>query len=115
MKLREAILKISYDDSWGIWAEAPFTPDSEARFGQAIFENGGLLDDKAFFADGAQCGEFVADYCDGEDVAGLGAEAACEMIEEYEADRELTKPFDREGGHLPASLDFDEIADLGRE
>lgn len=88
MTLREAILKIGYDNSWGIWAEIPFAPNSEARFGQGIFENGGLLDDKAFFADGERCGDFVSDYLDGESVEDWGDEAAREMIAEYEATRE---------------------------
>ena len=88
MKLVDAIQKIQYDSGWGIWAEAPFTPDSEARFGQGVFENGGLLDDKIFFADGVACGEFVACYCDGESVEDFGDEAAREMIVEYEATRE---------------------------
>ena len=88
MILQEAITKIGYDDNWGIWACAPFTANSEARFGQVQFENGGLLDDKAFFADGMACGDFVGEYCDGEDIDELGDEAALEMIAEYEATRE---------------------------
>ena len=52
MNLKEACLKISYDSSWAIYADAPFTDESEARFGQTQFENGGLLDDKVFFANG---------------------------------------------------------------
>lgn len=38
---------LSYDSQWGIWAEkidGKFEPESEARFGQFIFENGGILD-----------------------------------------------------------------------
>lgn len=30
MKLIEAIQKIQYDASWGIWAELPFDPESPA-------------------------------------------------------------------------------------
>ena len=87
MNLQTAIVKIGYDSSWGIWAEIPFKPDSEARFGQGIFENGGLLDDKQFFADGEACGEFVGSYLDGESIDELGDEAALEMIAEYESNR----------------------------
>lgn len=63
MKLYEAIIKIGYDDSWGIWAEVPFSPEGEARIGQRIFENGGLLDEKVFFATGTECGDFLAEHC----------------------------------------------------
>ena len=60
--LAELIQKIGYDDSWGIWADAPFTPESEARYGQRQFENGGLLDAKEFFASGTRCGDFLTEY-----------------------------------------------------
>ena len=60
MKLADAIIMIQYTPSWGIWAELPFSPDSEARLGQVRFENGGLLDDMEFFADGVACGDFLA-------------------------------------------------------
>lgn len=43
---------LSYDSSWGIYAEkidGEFKPESSARFGQRQFENGGLLDDCKFF------------------------------------------------------------------
>lgn len=38
---------LSYDSQWGVWAEkidGKFHLESEARFGQFIFENGGMLD-----------------------------------------------------------------------
>ena len=35
-------------NDFGIWAEAPFTEDSESRIGRTQFENGGLLDEKQF-------------------------------------------------------------------
>ena len=38
----------SIDPQWGIWADAPFSAESESRVGQTQFENGGLLDDKEF-------------------------------------------------------------------
>lgn len=60
--LLDLIAKIQPDDSWGIWAETPFTPDSPARYGQMQFENGGMLDDAVFFADGMQCGDFISEY-----------------------------------------------------
>ena len=39
---------IAYDTQWGVWAkkvDGKFDLDAEARFGQFVFENGGILDD----------------------------------------------------------------------
>lgn len=55
--LKELASNISYDSSWAIWAElidGKFTADSQARYGQRQFENGGILDGFEFFADGVQ-------------------------------------------------------------
>jgi len=44
---------LSYTSSWEIYAEkidGEFKGESPARFGQAQFDNGGLLDDCEFFA-----------------------------------------------------------------
>ena len=62
--LKELIIGIGYDNGWGIWAEVPFTPDSPARLGQMQFKNGGLLDEKEFFANGEQCGDAISDWGD---------------------------------------------------
>lgn len=50
-KLYEALTEdeFTYDASWGIWAEAPFTRASDCRIGEVQFENGGILDDMEFF------------------------------------------------------------------
>jgi hypothetical protein len=43
---------LSYDSSWAIYAEkidGKWKPESPARFGQRIFENGGLIDDCELF------------------------------------------------------------------
>jgi hypothetical protein len=61
--LQELASNISYDSSWGIWAkliDGKFTADSQARYGQRQFENGGVLDGFEFFADGVQ----VRDHAD---------------------------------------------------
>lgn len=53
--LKDLASVIQYDSSWGIWAElidGKFTPESQARYGQTQFENGGLLDEFNYFADG---------------------------------------------------------------
>ena len=87
MKLVEAIQRIQYEESWGIWAEVPFASESEARFGQVQFEHLGLLDDKVFFADGVTCGNYITVYCEGIDcLEEFGDEAAREMIAEVEED-----------------------------
>ena len=87
--LSELIRRAGYEDSWGIWAEAPFTPDSPARYGQRQFENGGLLDSKVFFASGTRCGDFLAEYCPRDDEGNLDymGEGADALIEEIEQER----------------------------
>ena len=87
MRLDKAIQKIQYDSSWGIWADVPFSPMSEARYGQCQFENGGLLDSKAFFADGIEIVNYMLRHCDGDNDLLADpdwvAEIANWMIEEY--------------------------------
>ena len=49
MRLQDRLANLSTPETqWGIWADAPFTADSESRIGQTQFENGGLLDEKEF-------------------------------------------------------------------
>lgn len=83
--LSKLVQEIQCDDSWGIWATIPFTPESEARYGQPQFENGGLLDEKVFFARGVQCQDFIAEYTDGND--DFRDEAARELIDQIEIER----------------------------
>lgn len=91
MNLSEAIEGIQYDSSWGIWADVPFTPDSEARYGQRQFENGGVLDDMVFFADGMEVGNYVLRYVEGDNEMFSDTdwiiEAAELMVEEWEETR----------------------------
>ncbi|MBD2316710.1 hypothetical protein [Phormidium tenue] len=57
---------IQYDSSWGIWAElidGKFAAQSQARYGQRQFENGGLLDEFAFFANGKKIGDHYQYWC----------------------------------------------------
>ena len=56
----------NYVSDWGIWADAPFSPESEARQGQDQFENGGVLDEKSFFASNEQIIDAAHDWCDGD-------------------------------------------------
>ena len=49
MTLKAKLMELnSIDTSWGYWADAPFTADSDCRVGQTQFDNGGLLDDMQF-------------------------------------------------------------------
>ena len=62
MTLTEAIDEISYSRQWGIWASlesGKFSPDSEARYGQTCFENGGMLDEYHFFGNGESIQDFL--------------------------------------------------------
>ena len=64
--LKDLAGSIQYDSSWGIWAElinGEFTPESQARYGQNQFENGGILDGFEFFADGQKIGDHYSDWC----------------------------------------------------
>jgi len=61
---------LSYDSSWGIYAEkigGVFKPESPARFGQSIFENGGLLDDCEFFGNNESIVDAREAYTEGDD------------------------------------------------
>lgn len=96
MNLTEAITRIQYDSSWAIWADTPFTPDSEARYGQRQFEQGGVLDSKSFFADGIQVGDYIGRFCDWDDALlsdnDAVEEAAKDMIDTTQADRAEALP-----------------------
>jgi hypothetical protein len=87
MKLSEAITKIDYSDTVAVYAMRPFTPDSEARIGQVVFENGGLLDDMEVFANGEKCGNWIAAWLEGipfdEREDWMALEGAEDMIAEY--------------------------------
>jgi len=54
-----------YDSGWGVWAITPFTPQSSARSGLLYYENGGLLDDKKYFANNEEIINAAYDYCGG--------------------------------------------------
>ena len=73
---------IGYDDSWAIYAQrinGEFKPESPARFGQRIFENGGLLDNCEIFESNMNAVEFINNYTDGDD--DFLEEAALELIQ----------------------------------
>ena len=59
-RLADLIKEIQYDSNWEIWADAPFIPQSEARYSQRLFKNGGPQDGKEFFATGETCGDFLS-------------------------------------------------------
>lgn len=65
MTLIEAITNIQYDSSWGIWAElidGQLKPESKARYGQRVFENGGLLDEMVYVCNGETAGDHVEEW-----------------------------------------------------
>lgn len=61
LTLREALERIQYDTSWGIWAES-LHPESAARFGQRVFDGGGLNDGWIYICDGTQYRDFVDNW-----------------------------------------------------
>lgn len=74
---------LNYDSSWAVYAEkidGVFQEDSEARFGQIQFENGGLLDGCEFFATNAQIIDSIEAWAEGD--PGSVVEGAEQMIEE---------------------------------
>lgn len=73
---------LSYDSSWAIYAQridGEWTADSPARFGQRIFENGGLNDDCELFTTNESAVDFMNNYTDGDD--DFLEEAALELIQ----------------------------------
>lgn len=74
---------ISYDSSWAIYAEkidGKFTDESPARFGQRVFENGGVLDDCELFAVNETACDSREEYTEGDEE--FNAEWAGQFIEE---------------------------------
>jgi len=69
MNLAEALSDVQYDRNWGVYAEkidGRFDVASPARYGQTIFENGGLLDDMTFVCNGEAPSDWAVEWCDGE-------------------------------------------------
>jgi hypothetical protein len=58
---------INYSNTEALYLDVPFSRDSEIRFGQPIFENGGLLDDKRYFCTNEDFIDAIDAYLDGED------------------------------------------------
>lgn len=95
--LKDCIGSIQYDSSWGIWAElidGKFSPDSQARYGQMIFENGGLLDEFQYFANGVQIGDSYTEWCGDFDITDWNEEFNA-LVVLYEADTETKWAGDR--------------------
>jgi hypothetical protein len=70
MTLADAIVSIEDSSEWGIWAEeidGKFSEDSDARYGQKCFENGGVLDGKIFVCNGYTANRFLGNLCDEDD------------------------------------------------
>ena len=74
---------VAYDNSFAIYAErvgGVFCEGSPARFGQTIFDNGGLLDDCELFACNEKVCDSLASWMDGYE--GARVEAAIMLIDE---------------------------------
>lgn len=73
---------LSYDSSWGIWAEkidGKFELESDARFGQFVFENGGMADEYELVGDNVSLTDSRDNYC--------GTDEGCEdFYEEWAID-----------------------------
>jgi hypothetical protein len=71
MTLAEAAAAIQYDSNWGVWAsldDGKFTPESQARYGQRCFENGGMLDEFQYFTNGETIQNFLLEEGDIDDL-----------------------------------------------
>lgn len=66
---------LEYSDSWAVYAELDseghFYADSPARFGQQVFENGGLLDDCVYFASNTQIVDFLNEWNSDDPIDGI--------------------------------------------
>lgn len=81
MPLIELLIRLYINDNnLGIWADYPFTINSDARIGQNQFENGGLMDDKWFFCSCSYAIDFMDEYTEGNDYLNL--EAALKLIDD---------------------------------
>ena len=92
MTLKDAILNINYDSSVAIYADAPFSPDSEARIGQNQFENGGVLDKKEWVINGEAANDRaetgLEDFRDHDDFEEMVTENITDfLIPELEVER----------------------------
>lgn len=69
--LREILSgSLSYDSSCAVYAEkidGEFKPESSARFGQTVFENGGMLDDCELFGVNEHIVDSRSEWLDGDD------------------------------------------------
>lgn len=65
MKLSEALVQIQNSSSWAIYATG-HDANSESRYGQRQFENGGFLDGMSFVLDGEMATRALLSFCDGD-------------------------------------------------
>lgn len=80
---------LSYDSSWAVYAQkidGKFTADSPARFGQRIFDNGGVLDDCEYFAANDRIVDSIQAWSDGDQ--DFTEEAAVMLIDEINVEEE---------------------------
>ena len=63
--LKNAVMDIQNSVGWAVYADGT-EPNSLARYGLTLFENGGLLDDKKFIMNGEQANDALMRFCDGD-------------------------------------------------
>ena len=77
---------LSYDPSWGLWAEkidGKFELESDARFGQFVFDNGGMADDYELVGNNVSLTDSRDNYCGtDEDCENFYEEWAEQFVEE---------------------------------
>jgi len=87
MKLKDLHSKIAYDPQWGVWAEkinGEFNLESNCRFGQLMFENGGRLDGMEFLATNERIVDAISGWADGnEELEGEGLTQFIDEMNEY--------------------------------
>jgi len=76
--------EINYANTEAIYLSTPFAADSDVRFGQPRFENGGLLDEKELFCTNAALTDEIEKYLDGEDPdPGMESEMVNHLLEVF--------------------------------
>jgi len=69
---------VNYSNTEALYLSVSFSEDSDVRFGQPQFENGGLLDEKRFLCTNEQLTDEIERYLDGADPEDC---LASEMVE----------------------------------
>lgn len=77
---------INYSNTEAIYLSTPFSGESEVRFGQRMFENGGLLDDKRFLCGNDTFTNAIDFYIDSEYSEDYSTQEIAEYLVEHLGD-----------------------------